>query len=269
VIAQEETNVRRIVGRLERGESVLHAFEALAREHSIRAGFIRAHGALEAVSLTEYSQHEQRKLPERDFGQCELVSFEGTLSMHDGDVMATAHASVSRTTDNGIVLLGGELVSARAFYCEFVVECFDSISLERSRDSETGRKLWSGESTGRVRGAVEENSTETGSVTWEQIAALSATSQPREPEVEKKLTPRTAQISDDELFDEPIPGVGDMIEHRQFGRCRVDREDDEGGLTLRLPNGVRKVIKIDFFSVELRFDGEEKIYVLRPRKSRR
>ncbi len=75
---------------------------------------------------------------------------------------------------------------------------------------------------------------------------------------------RTADLS---FLDEPVPLKGDYIDHRQFGVCRVDGEDEDGGLKIRLPSGVRKTIKLDFFEVlPPRHEGERKVFSLRPRK---
>lgn len=69
------------------------------------------------------------------------------------------------------------------------------------------------------------------------------------------------------FLDEPVPQKGDWIDHRQFGLCRIEGEDEEGGLRIRLPSGVRKVIKLDFFEVlPPRHEGERKVFPLRPRR---
>ncbi len=67
--------------------------------------------------------------------------------------------------------------------------------------------------------------------------------------------------------EEPTLVKGDYVEHRQFGLCRVDGEDPDGALILRLPSGNRKHIRLDFLEVlPPRQDGERRIYPLRPRK---
>jgi predicted DNA-binding protein with PD1-like motif len=67
--------------------------------------------------------------------------------------------------------------------------------------------------------------------------------------------------------DEPSPRKGDWVDHRQFGLCRVDGEDVDGGLLIRLPSGMRKVVQIDLLEVlPPRFEGDRRIFALRPRK---
>ena len=69
------------------------------------------------------------------------------------------------------------------------------------------------------------------------------------------------------FLDEPIPQKGDFVDHRQFGLCRVEGEDEDGGLRIRLPSGVRKVIRLDFLEVlPPRHEGDRKVFPLRPRK---
>ena len=64
-----------------------------------------------------------------------------------------------------------------------------------------------------------------------------------------------------------VPAKGDWIDHRQFGLCRVDGDDEDGGLRIRLPSGIRKVIKLDVLEVlSPRLEGERKIFPLRPRR---
>lgn len=68
---------------------------------------------------------------------------------------------------------------------------------------------------------------------------------------------------------EPTPKKGDWIEHRQFGLCRVDGVDVEGGLLVRLPSGTRKTIHLETLEVlSPRFEGERRIFPLRPRLRR-
>ena len=69
------------------------------------------------------------------------------------------------------------------------------------------------------------------------------------------------------ILDEPYPEKGDWVDHRQFGLCKVEGEDTEGGVRIRLPSGVRKVIRLDFLEVlPARVEGDRKIFPLRPRR---
>lgn len=129
-----------------------------------------------------------------------------------------------------------------------------------------------------------------GGISWAQVAAASEEAEkvqsapkamsrrvpektpqdhlpPPIPERSTKLPVRAAKAEKVVNWDEPNPSKGEYVDHRQFGLCRVDGEDDEGGLKIRLPSGVRKVIRLDFMEVlPPRFEGDRTIYPLRPRK---
>jgi len=82
------------------------------------------------------------------------------------------------------------------------------------------------------------------------------------PNFDKKPEP-------DATSDEPEPKKGDWIDHRQFGLCRVDGEGVDGGLLIRLPSGMRKVVHTETLEVmQPRFEGDRRIFPLRPRTKR-
>ena len=86
---------------------------------------------------------------------------------------------------------------------------------------------------------------------WAQVAAVSAAAPPIED------------------YDIPEPKKGDWIEHRQFGLCRIDGEDAEGALIIKLPNAMRKHIRLDVMEVLApRHDGDRRIFPVRPRVKR-
>lgn len=117
---------------------------------------------------------------------------------------------------------------------------------------------------------VEEAREPAGPVSWADVAAVSAApSVDPLPERGPKRpggAARPAASAQDEA-EELLPQKGDWIDHRQFGVCRVDREDDDGGLVIRLPSGVRKVIKLDFMEVgRPRAEPNRRVFPVRPRK---
>ena len=111
----------------------------------------------------------------------------------------------------------------------------------------------------------------TGGVSWADVAAVSAAPPVIEEPVRRGRheVSRAPALRDtrDEPPDELQPQRGDFLEHRQFGLCKIDREDEEGGLVIRLPSGVRKTIKLDFMEVgQPRMEGTRRIFPIRPRK---
>lgn len=113
-----------------------------------------------------------------------------------------------------------------------------------------------------------------GAVGWGDVARASAavesvpsrdrkaSSVPLVPSFDKKPEPSSSS-------DEPEPKKGDWIDHRQFGLCRVDGEGVDGGLLVRLPSGMRKVVHTETLEVmPPRFEGDRRIFPLRPRTRR-
>ncbi len=142
---QESKSVRHLVGRLERGESVLASLRKLARDEGVKSGWVSGLGAFEWVELAEYDQDAQAyRAPRRFDTPTELLSMTGNLSMKDGEPFAHVHVALSRETDNGIEVIGGHLIRAKVFALELRVDCFDDVSLVRGHDAATGLSLWGG-----------------------------------------------------------------------------------------------------------------------------
>lgn len=293
MIVFESRLVRRFVGRLERGEEVIATLRQHCEGERVRGAWIRGAGILEWVELMEWdAEREAWKSPRRVEGPLTVVSMEGTVAIRGGPVFVELHASLTKQDDLGIHAVGGTIASARVYALDFAIESFEDVRLERDEDPSTGLSLFKGPSTRGVlaregRGAApartppagptpapaapraaperrprEEGPEEpvaapapAGPVSWAQVAAISQ-------RVEK-----SAPKDDVGFLSEPHPSKGDWIDHRQFGLCRVDGEDEEGGLKIRLPSGVRKVIKLDFLEVlPPRHEGDRKVFPIRPRK---
>lgn len=293
---------RRLVGRIERGERIIEALGRAASEQSVTAGWISALGAFEWVELVEYDQNHQRyKTPQRFDVPTEILSLTGNVSMKDGEPFIHVHATVSREVPGGIQVFGGHLHDGAVFACEFTIECFDHIVLERERDTATGLSLWRKTLPGEERAPVavaprtpwaaqspvpptagaefdvEEDPNAPPS--WASVAArakeaerpattkLRAVAPRVEITVNKGAIPEKRREVDESFLDEPIPQVGDWVDHKQFGLCRVDGEDEGGGLIIRLNSGMRRTIVLDFLRVlSPRLDEGRRVFPLEPRK---
>ncbi|MFW6067115.1 MAG: PPC domain-containing DNA-binding protein [Myxococcota bacterium] len=287
MVVYESERVRRLIGRLDRGQELPTAFEDLARERDASAGWIRALGAFERVELCEYDQKARVYRPARKLDwPCEILSLEGNLSMKEGEPFAHLHATVSREVDGKVEVVGGHLVSGTVFACEFAVEIYDDVHLVREEDAATGLSLWEGSE----RAAPATTASGAEGVTWAQVADVSggvasAAAPPaahvprrrRGPKGGGKLPPvpspdplpQRRRMSEEEFLETRHPERGDFIDHRQFGVCRVEGEDAEGGLRIRLPSGVRKVIRLDFLEVLAPYeDGGRRVYPVRPGRKR-
>ncbi len=323
MIVFEAHRTRRIVGRLERGESVLDALAELALHQRFTSAWFQATGPLESAELVVYDAATKRHSLPRRVGPCTAVQITGNLSRLGALPFAHAHAllvpSQGEATEGGALgtlaapvvgaLVGGELRAAVALAVEFVVEVFDDVVLERMPEDATGLPLWRGRSTAAVASspaqlgwaaaAIEAERLESDRAEAERAASRPGQARPtpargsaprsgwgeergreapraRVPQLPPERVVETAfstqpipekKRAAESDADEPIPEPGDWVAHKQFGLCRVEGEDAEGALVIRLPSGVRKAIRLDFLRV---LPGHEqdgrRIYPLEPRR---
>jgi predicted DNA-binding protein with PD1-like motif len=303
VFVVESRHSRRLIVRVDRGEEVIGSLQKLAVSERFRAAWVRGTGHLEWVDLVHWDpSRELQTKPRRIEGPLLALSLEGNVSMRLGEPYVELRGALSREGDLGVQLLGGQIAVASALALELTIEIYEDARLERDEDPPTGLALWKGERTPGVmarsgtpsreqapRVAPSEQAPQrtpaprpsielpkpimpvtvpiapsapasSAALGWAQVAAVSEQS-----EKARASDPRAARAESD--GGEPELVKGDWVEHRQFGLCRVDGEDAEGALILRLPNGTRKHIKLDFLEVlPPRLDGERRIHPLRPRK---
>ena len=84
----------------------------------------------------------------------------------------------------------------------------------------------------------------------------------------EKVPTKRQRKKDLSFLDEPLIEAGELVDHRQFGRCLVERVNDDGGLMIKLPNGRRRLIRLDVLEVqEPTEDAEGRlVYPLRPKR---
>lgn len=131
------------MGRLNRGDDLEEGILRVCADTSIRCGEIRLIGALSHAELCAYDQKKQAYGPSRKFsGNLEILSVLGNVSEKSGDRSIHLHATLARDTDNGIQVIGGHLLSAKVFACEYAIQACDDLILRRSYDDKTGLSLW-------------------------------------------------------------------------------------------------------------------------------
>ena len=107
MIVAESLRTRRLVGRLDRGTDLLAQLVAVCRTHNVRAGTLRAVGALEDAIVGEWDQAGRKAAPARRFDSAfEILSLTGTIAEQAGAPTLSAFVSLSRARDNGIELIG-------------------------------------------------------------------------------------------------------------------------------------------------------------------
>lgn len=303
MIAFESIRGRRIVGRIEHGESLFNALASVVREHNIRSGWISATGAFVSAEFQSFDPTTRAYVNARPVDACDVVHLTGSVTEEGGNASFSLHAIVVRKENGQSVMAGGKLRAAVAQACEFFIECVDDLELERGWDSASGLSLWRAAANrrsvvpaGREAWATrpqtktEAHDDDDAPMSWgvatasaeravaaEKVvlspraarrAALTESSEPAFvppplPEKKRAVEPR----SDEVVEADPIPVAGDYIAHRQFGLCRVDGEDDEGGIVIRLPSGIRKSIRLDVMRVlPAQLDGERRVFPVEPRR---
>lgn len=146
MISGEAKQTRVVMGRLERGESVLDALSELARLERIDAGFVRGQGSVEEIELLRYDAIARRYVALAVGGGVdgawELASLAGSVSLLRGAADVRLWATLAGAPGGVAQVLAGRLGRARAVYVEFAIDVCDDADLERRDDAVTALPLW-------------------------------------------------------------------------------------------------------------------------------
>lgn len=283
----ENKRSRTLLVRLARGASLIASIEQAARDHAVTTALVRAHGVLARATLDARTPMRSETRPRAVEGPLELVSLTGEVATHEGRLHFEGSVVLALHADHGLVTLGGHLVAAETEGVTVVIECLDDLGLRREAERPSGLLGFrdEGASARAARAPVAEDvraprgreirpgtagsgPAPAPSVPSAWAAAVRASSE-RDvaPAVE---LPSVVDPIDDRggaEGDDPTPEAGDWVDHRQFGLCRVDRATPDGELLIRLENGRRKEIRLDYLDVlPPRKDGARRIFPLRPKK---
>jgi predicted DNA-binding protein with PD1-like motif len=253
VIVGESSRGRRLVGRIDRGADLAGALLDLAASRAVRAAEVRASGALEELELRWFDQRARAWRPRKLFDPVQLVQLHGTIAERPergGRPILDAYVLVSTAPserDSGVILHGGQLVRARVYSVEFVVDSFDDLTLRRAPDRSLGLDvLRLAAPVGTAEEVVEAPAAIAPAVaeapSWADVARASAGGTVEQEPVE-------------DLTEDPV-GAGDVIEHPRFGRCVVERiEGDAEFAQVRLRN--MRLIRLSLDVLTLVRDGAE------------
>ncbi len=302
MIAFESVRGRRIIGRLSHGEDVFAALAAVAREQHITTGWISATGALLSAEFQSFDASTRGYVNSRPIEACDVLHLNGSITPENGIPSFSLHAVVSRKENGAFVVQGGKLRAAVSLACEFIIECVDDLEIERGWDGESGMSLWRAAANrrsavppsreawaarnapkadaedddapmnwGTATAAAERMVTAEKVVLSPRAARRDALTTSNEPAFVPQPLPEKRRAAPPPVEDasepEPVPVAGDYISHKQFGLCRVDGEDDEGGVVIRLPSGIRKSIRLDVMRVmPMQMDGDRRVFPVEPRR---
>lgn len=204
---------RRLVGRLDKGDEVVRTIADAAKRHRVGEAEVRAVGRLAWVEIAGSGPGVR----ERRDGPFEVVSLGGRVSAADGEVDVTLaiHAIHSAPAVPAAV---GRLLAAGAIALDVVVEVWDASAPAAA--------------TGPVPTQKE--------AAWAKVVEASAKRPVRAPRPEPVVPladlPTSPRRGGEIDYDEPMPEVGDEVQHPQFGRCRVVESADDK-ISIRLASG--------------------------------
>lgn len=286
MIFQETTRTRRLVGRIEEGEEFVNVLTDLCQQHHVGAGRIEAIGAFSEVELARFDpkngSYEATLSAEGCF---ELISLQGNVSKLGDAVVLRLECLLSAEGPAGVQFVSGQIRSAKAISCEFVLDIFEDLAIERKLDPESGRlkmrsiqRVELADSSDADGPAKSSAAAPAGPSTPKKVAPKPASPQPKKsaPITGKGLSwkdaaaetaapaeskssgakrPSATDLYADVDLEEPAIESGDILEHPKLGRCRVIKIDDGEYAHVRLPRGRIRKLSLDIVDVE--FDREE------------
>ncbi len=136
-----EFSTRRVLlGRLERGDDILHGLTEFCQRNGVRAGHLEALGAVERGGVGFYDHLEGAYREMRFDEGMEIASLVGNVSVKDGETFLHCHVILA---DREGRCFGGHLLEGNVtFACEFAVTDLQGKVPERSLDKSTGLALW-------------------------------------------------------------------------------------------------------------------------------
>jgi predicted DNA-binding protein with PD1-like motif len=278
----QSSRSRRIVAQISEGEELLDAILSVCKEAQVRCARVSASGALELLELADPEQ------PERALalhGAAQLLHAGGLVAEREGKLDIQLSVVAARKHEGRLELVGGLCTEATAANCELVIEALDDVILRRGLDPDSGALVISeafalalppeaaeppapavaaasAAKPAATRSRRQQASEPLvlreplppkpppGKPSWADAVMASVRASSEEPEVvHNPDAPR-----DDDSF-RPIR-VGDILDHNKFGRCVVQRIDqDQEYATVRLRND--RLVRLNLEVLRLRYTGDE------------
>ena len=304
MIHQQSHRARRFVGRLEAGEDLVGTLSALCKNHDVLGGTVSIWGALDEVEMLHFDAVKKQVTPAYTPGlEADIVSLSGLVTHIGHEIILTLHGHLLTHGPAGPQSLVGQLKHARAMSCEFVLEVFEDLSLERGVDKATGRPLLRQVDTrvvdeapaaaaSQAPAAAAPAATSIAQVAAARQASMSwadaieeAGHAPIKPKLssnpvsrgrpEPSLFEESSEPEDDDadLYDDedrPELKNGDLLDHPKLGRCRVLRMDTEDRVRIKIPKGGISTLALDYFDIfPAGSEGGRPLYRLEMRSKRK
>jgi predicted DNA-binding protein with PD1-like motif len=246
----EQQRIRAV--RFEGGTLLPAAAAAAAAAESLGFCDVQGFGELRWVELKP-TTGEARRLR----GPLDLLGLQGRLRRVGDVVLSDWVCTVSRETDNGIEVLGGRLVAAECAFAE--------ISLTPLRPAAGAAEA--GPAAGGAPGIGPPPAPRTPPAPVARPVAAPPPTAALFAEALAESRRQETNTPDWDREEELRPSRGDVVNHLQFGRCKVLRIDDEH-LTLRKPDGRTLQLGLPVLSFsEVGAEGSSKVFDVRIRRS--
>lgn len=127
-----------IIARIDRGEEILTALQAIGTKEKIRLASIQALGAVSDITVGVFNTGTKEYHSNEFHGDFEIVSLTGTITTKEGEYYAHLHMSFGDGKGN---VFGGHLNKAVvSATCEMVITVVDGC-VEREFNPEIGLNL--------------------------------------------------------------------------------------------------------------------------------
>lgn len=290
---EESQHSRRIFGAIETGIDLVDALTTVCSERDIAGAELRAVGTLADVELARFDASSKQwvSIAEGE-GPFDIVSLSGNVSTLGDQTVVRADALLAVMGPAGQQLVFGQIRKATVVSCEFVVDAFADLEIERKLDPQS--QMLNLKSVTRSVAAspppvaaaaprptesapaesvepatkpaekapapTPESKPVAKASDWVEAAKASDTipeerDRPNRQPVKKKEAPGAEEIYGNYDFNEPILGAGDILDHPKLGRCRVIKVEDDEYAHIRMSRG--QIRKLALSVVDIHFVEED------------
>ncbi|MFP4598293.1 MAG: PPC domain-containing DNA-binding protein [Persicimonas sp.] len=291
MIFQETTRTRRLVGRIEEGEDLVESLTNLCRDNDVHAGQLQAVGSLSRAEVARFDAGAgQYRTAFDDEGLFDLVSLSGNVSRLGDEVVLRLEVLLSAMGPAGPQVLSGQLRSGISVSCEFVLEIFEDLEIERRLDADSGRLEMRAirrteqapapvapanaaqaepanpsatKPAAEQKPAAEKKPIAGKGMSWKDAAGEAATppEADKSQKASKSKSPSAEELYADVNFEEALMQPGDILEHPKLGRCRVMKVEEGDFVHVRLPRGRIRKLSLEIVDVSLdREEGDRRIF---------
>ncbi len=129
----------RLIGSLEEGEELVEVLTTLCKKHNVKAAEIRAVGSFQNVELVRFDRRSKQYVEVvNGAGEFELINLQGNVSTMGEEIVLRLDGLLSVQGLLGQQLIAGQLRSATAVNCEFVIDVFSDLRISRRLDAQRG-----------------------------------------------------------------------------------------------------------------------------------